>query len=168
MYKVLILVLVIIDQLSKWLVRTNLANRNSIGIIDGIFNLTYVENRGAAFGIFQNMKMFFAVVAILVIIAGLVYIDKSVSKNVNTTNKKSSLSKINKKSKLLKINRVAVAIVVAGAVGNLIDRLWLGYVVDFFDFRFIWSYVFNFADILVVVGTIIFCVMTFILGEDEN
>ena len=54
--------------------------------------------------------------------------------------------------------KVSIALIIAGAVGNVIDRARLGYVIDFFDFRFIWSYVFNFADILVVVGTIILAV----------
>ena len=157
MYEILILALIGIDQLTKWLVRTNLAGAGTISVIGGFFNLTYLENRGAAFGLLQNMKVFF--VALIVAIVGLVYIHKSKSKDK---------SRSKKDIRITRINRLAVSTIIGGAIGNLIDRLWLGYVVDFFDFRFIWSYVFNFADILVVVGTVVFCISMFMLGEDVD
>ena len=159
MYEILILALIGIDQLTKLLVRTSLSSSRSIEIIGGFFNLTYVENRGAAFGLLQNMKVFFVAVALIVAIVGLVYIHKSKSKDK---------SRSRKDIRIARINRLAVSTIIGGAIGNLIDRLWLGYVVDFFDFRFIWSYVFNFADILVVVGTVFFCISMFMLGEDVD
>ena len=159
MYEILILALIGIDQLTKWLVRTSLSSSRSIEIIGGFFNLTYVENRGAAFGLLQNMKVFFVLVALIVAIVGLVYIHKSKSRDRSRTGKD---------FRIARINRLAVSSIIGGAIGNLIDRLWLGYVVDFFDFRFIWSYVFNFADILVVVGTVVFCISMFMLGEDVD
>ncbi|MBF1050080.1 signal peptidase II [Peptostreptococcus sp.] len=159
MYEILILALIGIDQLTKWLVRTSLSSSRSIEIIGGFFNLTYLENRGAAFGLLQNMKVFFVAVALIVAIVGLVYIHKSKSKDK---------SRSKKDIRIARINRLAVSTIIGGAIGNLIDRLWLGYVVDFFDFRFIWSYVFNFADILVVVGTLVFCISMFLLGEDVD
>ena len=55
MYEILILVLIGLDQLTKWLVRANLSSAGSISVIGGFFNLTYIENRGAAFGLLQNM-----------------------------------------------------------------------------------------------------------------
>ena len=133
MYEILILALIGIDQLTKWLVRTNLAGAGTISVIGGFFNLTYLENRGAAFGLLQNMKVFFVAVALIVAIVGLVYIHKSKSKDK---------SRSKKDIRIARINRLAVSTIIGGAIGNLIDRLWLGYVVDFFDFRFIWSYVF--------------------------
>ena len=159
MYEILILVLIGLDQLTKWLVRANLSSAGYISVIGGFFNLTYIENRGAAFGLLQNMKVFFVLVALIVAIVGLVYIHKSKSRDRSRTGKD---------FRIARINRLAVSTIIAGAIGNLIDRLWLGYVVDFFDFRFIWSYVFNFADILVVVGTIVFCISMFMLGEDVD
>ena len=159
MYEILILVLIGLDQLTKWLVRGNLSSAGYISVIGGFFNLTYIENRGAAFGLLQNMKVFFVLVALIVAIVGLVYIHKSKSRDRSRTGKD---------FRIARINRLAVSTIIAGAIGNLIDRLWLGYVVDFFDFRFIWSYVFNFADILVVVGTIVFCISMFMLGEDVD
>ena len=159
MYEILILALIGIDQLTKWLVRTSLSSSRSIEIIGGFFNLTYVENRGAAFGLLQNMKVFFVIVALIVAIAGLVYIHRSKSRDGARTKKD---------LRIARINRLSVSSIIGGAIGNLIDRLWLGYVVAFFDFRFIWSYVFNFADILVVVGTLVFCISMFMLGEDVD
>ena len=159
MYEILILALIGIDQLTKWLVRTNLAGAGTISVIGGFFNLTYLEKRGAAFGLLQNMKVFFVAVALIVAIVGLVYIHKSKSKDK---------SRSKKDIRIARINRLAGSTIIGGAIGNLIDRLWLGYVVDFFDFRFIWSYVFNFADILVVVGTVVFCISMFMLGEDVD
>ena len=159
MYEILILVLIGLDQLTKWLIRANLSSAGSISVIGGFFNLTYLENRGAAFGLLQNMKVFFVAVALIVAIVGLVYIHKSKSKDK---------SRSKKDIRIARINRLAVSTIIGGAIGNLIDRLWLGYVVDFFDFRFIWSYVFNFADILVVVGTVVFCISMFMLGEDVD
>ena len=137
MYELLILLLIFIEQISKVKIKAILGNRGSIPIIDGFFNLTYVENRGAAFGLFQDKQMVFVLVALVVVIVGLGYIHKS---------------------NITKMAKVSIALIIAGAVGNVIDRARLGYVIDFFDFRFIWSYVFNFADILVVVGTIILAV----------
>lgn len=159
MYEILILALIGIDQLTKWLVRTSLSSSRSIEIIGVFFNLTYVENRGAAFGLLQNMKVFFVLVALIVAIVGLVYIHRSKSRDGARTKKD---------LRIARINRLAVSSIIGGAIGNLIDRLCLGYVVDFFDFRFIWSYVFNFADILVVVGTLVFCISMFLLGEDVD
>lgn len=159
MYEILILALIGIDQLTKWLVRTSLSSSRSIEIIGGFFNLTYLENRGAAFGLLQNMKVFFVLVALIVAIVGLVYIHRSKSRDGARTKKD---------LRIARINRLAVSSIIGGAIGNLIDRLWPGYVVDFFDFRFIWSYVFNFADILVVVGTVVFCISMFMLGEDVD
>ena len=159
MYEILILALIGIDQLTKLLVRTSLSSSRSIEIIGVFFNLTYVENRGAAFGLLQNMKVFFVLVALIVAIVGLVYIHRSKSRDGARTKKYLRIDRI---------KRIAVSSIIGGAIGNLIDRLWLGYVVDFFDFRFIWSYVFNFADILVVVGTVVFCISMFMLGEDVD
>lgn len=137
MYELLILLLILIDQISKIKIKALLENRGSIPIIDGFFNLTYVENKGAAFGLFQDKQIVFVMVAVIVVILGLGYIHKA---------------------KITKMAKFSIALIIAGAVGNVIDRLRIGYVIDFFDFKFIWTYVFNFADILVVVGTVILAV----------
>lgn len=133
----IIFTLLVIDQLSKLWALNYLKDVGSIPIIENIFHLTYVENRGAAFGMFQNNQFIFVVVALISSIYGLYYLSKN---KVHITGK------------------IGIILLVSGAIGNLIDRLRLGFVVDYFDFRFIWDYVFNVADIFVVIGTIILCI----------
>lgn len=147
MYELAIIILIALDQASKIIVKGILNSSGSLSVIDNIFYLTYVENRGAAFGMFQNMKFIFVVISVIAVVVGLIYIHKS---------------------KESKISKIAVAMIVSGAIGNLIDRVRLGYVIDFFDFRFIWNYVFNFADVLVVVGTFVLCVYLLVTGKDEE
>lgn len=147
MYEIFIVILVLLDQVSKVFMQNFLEYGNSVAILDGVFHLTYVENRGAAFGLFENMQVFFIIVAVIVTVVGLVYIHKSET------------------SKLAKIS---ICLIIAGAIGNLIDRVKMGYVVDFFDFRFIWNYVFNIADIFVVIGTLLLCIYLLKSGKEEN
>ncbi|WAW14245.1 signal peptidase II [Peptostreptococcus equinus] len=146
MYEILIIILLIIDQASKITVKNTLENTQGMSIIDGVFHLTYVENSGAAFGMLQNMQYVFIIIALIVLIAGIYFIHKEES---------------------TKLAKISIAMIISGAIGNLVDRLRLGYVIDFFDFKIIWSYVFNFADILVVLGTILLCICLIRSGKDE-
>ena len=144
-YELIILLLVGIDQLSKILALKYLKNVESIPIIQNMFHLTYVENRGAAFGMFQNNQIIFVIVALVASIYGLYYLH---TKKVNI------------------LGKVSILLIISGALGNLIDRVRLGFVVDYFDFRIIWEYVFNVADIFVVLGTILLCI--YILFYEDN
>ena len=145
MYFTLISILIIIDQAIKWISRTKLTKFESYPVIDGFFHFTYVENRGAAFGMLQNKTWFFVLITLLVV-GYMIYFTK---KNKN----------IDKKLTFV------LSIITAGAIGNLIDRIWLGFVVDMFDFRGIWQFVFNFADICVVVGGIL---LIFLIINDKE
>ena len=145
MYFTLISILIIIDQAIKWISRTKLTKFESYPVIDGFFHFTYVENRGAAFGMLQNKTWFFVLIT-FVVVGYMIYFTK---KNKN----------IDKKLTLV------LSIITAGAIGNLIDRIWLGFVVDMFDFRGIWQFVFNFADICVVVGGIL---LIFLIIKDKE
>ena len=145
MYFTLISILIIIDQAIKWISRTKLTKFESYPVIDGFFHFTYVENRGAAFGMLQNKTWFFVLIT-FVVVGYMIYFTK---KNKN----------IDKKLTFV------LSIITAGAIGNLIDRIWLGFVVDMFDFRGIWQFVFNFADICVVVGGIL---LIFLIIEDKE
>jgi signal peptidase II len=145
-YILTIIALIVIDQISKYLALNNLANIGSIPIIENIFHLTYVENRGAAFGMFQNNQIVFIIVAVVASIVGLYYIYKK---------------------KLNLLGNISIVLIISGAIGNLIDRVRLGFVVDYFDFRFIWDYVFNVADIFVVVGTILLCIYIIVFEKDK-
>lgn len=124
--------IIILDFLVKLWARTDLSQIGSIPVWEGVFHLTYVENRGAAFGILQNKVWFFVIVA-LVAIPAIVYVFR-------------------KYQNLSKTLNLGLCFVLAGAVGNMIDRITLGFVVDFLDFRLIDFPVFNIADIFVCVG----------------
>jgi len=146
-YILIILSLIGIDQFSKYLAIKYLKGVSSIPIINDIFHLTYVENRGAAFGLFQNNQIIFVIVAMIACIVGLYYIYK---KDLNLLAKSS------------------IILLISGAIGNMIDRVRLGFVVDYFDFRIIWEYVFNVADIFVVVGTILLCIYILFFEDKEQ
>lgn len=122
--------LLALDQWSKWLVVNRMVLGESIPVIDGIFYLTFVKNPGAAFGMMPYKTAFFIITTVLVI-AGIAYY----------------FIRISQDRILLK---TGLALQVGGAVGNLIDRIKIGYVIDFFDFR-IWP-VFNIADIGISIG----------------
>ncbi len=133
------IVLIAIDQLTKLVVLNSLKPVENVDIIKGFFSLTYVENRGAAFGMLEGGKwIFLAITAAVVVLVAVYYI------------------KMQKTKENLWL-RIAMAMIVSGAVGNAIDRLFRGFVVDFLNFWiFGWDFpVFNFADILVVLGTIL-------------
>lgn len=140
MLNILIFVLLVaVDQITKFFAVDRLKERVSVSIIEDFFSLTYVENRGAAFGMLQGGKWIFLAITAVVLVLIIIYYAKHKRTMENLW------------------LRVALTMVAAGAVGNAADRLIRGFVVDFFDFN-IFGYdfpVFNFADILVVVGTIL-------------
>jgi signal peptidase II len=147
---VLIAVLLCIDQYTKSLAVKVLKDNGSIPILKNIFELTYVENRGAAFGILQNCQWLFVVLT-AVVLAVLFWF----------------FFRMPEGRRYLPA-RLCLAGLVAGAVGNLIDRVGQGYVVDFFYFKLIDFPVFNMADIYVVVTILILAVLIlFYYDEDE-
>ena len=120
-----------IDRFSNMLrTASGVATYQSIPVFAGIFHITYIENPGAAFGLFANQRLVFIVAGILVIAAACLMYRRLMSEKA--------------------IIRWGVALLLGGAVGNLIDRLRIGGVIDFLDFR-IWP-VFNIADIGICVG----------------
>lgn len=129
------LVIVLLDQATKLLVRMHMMPGDSIPLIPKIFHLTYVQNPGAAFGMFAHQTAFFIIIAVAVILFILVFFHKT-----------------DRHQKLL---RIGLSLQLGGAVGNLIDRIYLGHVTDFFDFR-IWP-VFNIADMAIVFGVVLLC-----------
>lgn len=128
------IIILLADIFTKKLACAALSGGTSIPIIKNVFHLTYVENRGIAFGAFSGGRTFFVIISIIMIAALFVYLYKT-PKERRTVWQKAS-----------------IALVVGGAVGNLIDRVRLGYVIDFFDFRLINFPVFNVADIAVCIG----------------
>lgn len=146
----ILLVVVIVmffDQLSKFYIQTHMVPGMSIPVVKDVFHITYVLNPGAAFGLFEHQTLFFLIVAVG-LVAGAIYF----------------YPRIPQQYQLL---RFGIGLMVGGAIGNVIDRIKTGYVVDFFDFR-IWP-VFNIADAAIVcgVGCIVFT-MIYLHKEDET
>ena len=141
---------VIIDQISKFIIDKVLKLNDSIDVMDTFFNITYIRNTGAAWGIFSNGTIVLALVSILFLIFLLKYINEN-------------------KKDLTKLTSISLGLLIGGLIGNLIDRVIRGYVIDFFDFK-IFTYdfpVFNIADILIVVAVILLIIEGFI-GDDKN
>ncbi len=125
----------ILDRATKYLVTTHMLLGQTIPLIPNFFHITYVKNPGAAFGILAEKTWFFIVITIFILLA-LLYLAYSEGR----------------KSLFL---TVTLGLVAGGAIGNLIDRVQTGLVIDFIDFRGIWPFVFNVADSVIVVGMIL-------------
>ena len=145
-----------LDQLTKLLVAENMTLYQSISVIPSTFNLTYIHNKGAAFGMLANHRWVFMVVSTVAIIGMGVY-----------------LFRFCKEKMLFK---VGLALVVSGGIGNMIDRIAYGYVIDMIEATFIetlfgWSFaIFNVADSFVCVGAglVIFCLVRDIIKEGKK
>ena len=145
-----VVVLVCIDQFTKYLVVGHLKDRPAYVLIRNIFQLEYLENRGAAFGIFQNQRWFFVIMTVVIlVIVSWFYGRTPVEKRYLPL-------------------RVCMIILTAGAIGNFIDRLTRGYVVDFFYFSLIDFPIFNVADIYVTVTFIVLVLLIFFYYKDED
>ena len=144
------ILLILFDQWTKSLAVANLMNQEPCVIVKDVFQLRYLENRGAAFGMMQGQQTFFVISALIAVaIITYVYFKLPWEKRFHPL-------------------RAVVLFIAAGAVGNLIDRLVLGYVVDFFYFELIDFPIFNVADIYVTCATIILALLIlFYYKEDE-
>lgn len=139
-----------LDQITKQWASSFLKGKAAISIIPNVFELQYLENRGAAFGIFQNRQGMFVVMTILVLVI-LTYV----------------YFRIPAQKKYFPL-KVCYVLLTAGAAGNLIDRIVQGYVVDFFYFKLIDFPIFNVADIYVTVTmiTVLFLLLLYYKEED--
>ena len=127
--------IIFLDQLTKWLAIIFLKGSESAVFIKGVLQFTYLENKGAAFGMLSNHRWVFLIISTVALIGITIYM---------ITWRPGD-----------KFAYIGVSFIVGGGIGNMIDRVWLGYVVDFIDFCAfprIWNYVFNVADSFVCVG----------------
>ena len=145
-----IVVLVYIDQFTKYLVVGHLKDRPAYVLIRNIFQLEYLENRGAAFGILQNQRVFFYI-SVLLITAAVIWF----------------YSKVPMEKKYLPL-RICAVLIVSGAFGNCIDRIRLNYVVDFFYFKLIDFPIFNVADIYVTVAAFLLVILILVYYKEED
>lgn len=138
----------VLDRITKIWAVSNLKGNDGITVIEGFFDLSYLENRGAAWGIFQGRTTMLALLTTIIIIGIIV--------NFYKTKKKSLLFTLSN------------SFIVTGAVGNLIDRVRVGFVVDFLEFHYGTRYyfpTFNVADMFVTIGTVFLII--YILKEVE-
>ena len=146
---IIIVLGLILDRVTKIWALNVLTKTTEIPVIKDFFSFAYLENRGAAFGILQNKLIFLSLVTLTIMGGIVVY-----------------LFKYKPTSKIL---RISLAFIVSGAIGNLIDRVWYKYVVDFIMLHYKDVYyfpTFNVADMFVVVGTMLLVI--YMIKEDNN
>ena len=139
--------LILFDQIIKYVVEINMNLHDSFIVVADFLRITYVQNYGAAFSILSGQKIILIVITLLIISFLIAFVIKKKIKDL--------------------FYLISIIMITSGGIGNLIDRIFRGYVVDYFDVTF-WPFndfaIFNFADCLVVVGTVIF-VIKFIINE---
>lgn len=147
---VAILLLLICDQYTKFLAVTKLQNQRPVSLIKDVLEFYYLENHGAAFGMLQNKKVLFIfMTTVMIVIVLYVLYRLPLEKKYN-------------------VWHIFLSLIVAGGIGNMIDRVRLEYVIDFIYFKLINFPVFNVADIYVTCGTILlFIVILFFTKEEE-
>ena len=145
-YIIVIILGFILDRISKIYAINNFIDNPYDG---SILNFTYLENRGAAFGILQNNRLFFIMLTMAVVGYLIYYFIKHYKTNTSLLN-------------------IAITFIITGAVGNFYDRLIKTYVVDFIEFSFINVPVFNVADIFVTVGSILIIIYLLFFEEGEK
>jgi len=138
---------IIFDRVTKYLVTSSMKLGETIPLIQDVFHFTHVRNTGAAFGILAGQRLFFILITLAVVVMLLLY-----ARQV-------------KDNRLLQI---AFGLQLGGAVGNLIDRLMHGTVIDFFDFRVINFPVFNIADSAIVIGVSLFAIDVLLEWKKER
>ena len=140
-------IFLLIDQLSKLLINLNMDLNESIELINNFFSITYVHNIGAAFSLLPGNRLLFIIIAIFVL--GIIYLF------------------FIKNQKLNKLEVISYSLLISGIIGNLIDRIIFGYVLDFLDFN-IFGYnfaIFNFADSFIVISVSLLIIG--LLGEKK-
>lgn len=145
-YYLIALVVVALDQLTKWLVVRNMTEGQSIKVIENLFYITSHRNQGAAWGILQGQMWFFYIITIGVIIGIVYYLEKQAKGN--------------------KLFSLSLALLLGGAIGNFIDRLFRKEVVDFLN-TYIFQYdfpIFNIADAALTIG-VGMMIITMLLDE---
>lgn len=134
----------IIDQVIKLLVVNYLKPVGTVNVIGDVFKLTYVENRGVAFGMFQGMQWVFVIITVIMLAVVVYLMFKRRPKN--------------------KFFYVISALIIGGGIGNLIDRVFYGYVIDYLSLSF-FPPVCNFADYCITIGVFLFAIYLLFFSE---
>ena len=147
MFWIIIAAAVVLDIVSKQLVISGMELEQAISVIPGVFDLRYIRNYGAAFSIMQNKRIFLIAATVVMMAALCVYAVKM-------------------GNRISKAERIALAMIVGGGIGNLIDRVFFGYVTDFLDIHII--PIFNVADCFVTVGCILLVIAVLSEKKEEQ
>lgn len=148
-YMIGIVMLVLIDQLTKFLVDSNMFLGDTLEVISNFFHITYVQNRGIAFGVFQGKINIISIATVVAIILLLVYFIKNFKEN-------------------RMIENISYLLIISGAIGNMVDRVFRGYVIDMIDFRGIWSFVFNMSDVYINIGVTLIILDMFLKKDHKS
>lgn len=145
---IVIVLLVILDQLVKYLVKTNIPLGSPVPFLPGILGLTHIHNTGAAFSMLSGARWFFVLLTVAFVVFGMWVLLAGRLRHP--------------------LGKWSWVLVLGGAIGNLIDRCLYGYVVDMFEVQFMRFAIFNVADIFVVVGGILFCIYYLFLHDKKK
>ena len=150
LYIIAVLLMIALDQAVKLWALTSLQAQHTIPLIENMFHLTYVENRGAAFSLFAQFdsRWIFVALACVITVVILIALQKNYMQTV--------------------LGRWSLVLIAAGALGNAIDRVAHGFVVDLFDFRLIHFPVFNVADIFICIGGALFVIYFMFQHKDKQ
>ncbi len=141
------ILIAVLDQIIKYFVSLYLQPIGSVSVIDNLFSLTYVENNGVAFGMFSDMRWLFVVLTGVLIAIIVAYMFKKRPKE--------------------KIFYISTALIIGGGIGNLIDRIFYGYVIDYLSLSF-FPPVCNFADYCITIGTVILMIYLLFFSDLFN
>ncbi len=143
-----IFIIAILDQTAKFFAVGLLSEMKTIPLWKDVFHFTYHQNTGGAWGMLENHTWILTLVTFFIIVAVVSYMVFKRPKN--------------------KWLLTGITFIVGGAVGNLIDRVRLGYVIDFFDFTVIDFPIFNVADSFITIGAIIFCIYVIFMSDKKE
>ncbi|MEE0858404.1 MAG: signal peptidase II [Acutalibacteraceae bacterium] len=144
---VVAILIVVADQLIKLLVVNTIKGGETVTILNGLVKFIYCENEGMAFGLLQNFRWVFITFTCVVVVGVIIYI-----------------LKVKPKSKFL---LASLSLILGGGVGNLIDRIFLGYVIDYIQLSF-FSPICNFADYCVTIGTAMLVIYILFFTQEDN
>ncbi len=148
LYAILILILVLSDQLSKFLTVRYLDEFESVQIINKVLDFTRVHNTGGPWSMLNGTPYIFIIFTILIFAIGAIYLKKHPQKHL--------------------LSKISISMIAGGALGNFIDRIFRGYVVDMIDVNFFNYPVFNVADCYIVIGAILMSIYVLFIYKEDN
>ena len=140
--------IVLIDQIIKFAVVSNIKLESSLNLIPDLLSITYIQNTGAAFGMLKGHTILFVLICASAVITALFFFFKTPAEKIKTS------------------YAISISLIIGGGIGNLVDRIQTQYVIDYIHISF-FPAIFNFADIAVVIGSILFMICT-IRRDDKN